>query len=529
MLKQFFLNTCAMCLAMASTVAWGTTLSFCSEGNPEYFTPSISSTATSFDAGEQIYDKLVDFEPGTTQLVPALAERWTVSEDGLRYTFHLRHNVRWQSNAWFTPTRDFNADDVLFTFERQWKPDHPFYGVTSAKHPYFDDLTMGQVLAAIEKLDDYTVRFVLKHPLAPFVANLAMRWAGIGSAEYAQAMRQAGTPERFDQMPLGTGPFQWTGFIRNVAIDYKAFNAHWAGRPHVDQLTFLITPDAKQRWAHLQSGACHIMTYPSPDDLPAMRDDKRFHVLSQTGLNVGFLAYNTLKKPFDDSRVRRALNMAIDKRKILRSVYRHTAVPAINPIPPIQWGYNRDVKDDEFDPVAAAKLLAEAGYPKGFVSELWAMPVQRSYMPDAIGVAELIQADLAAIGVRIKLKSPDWAVYVSRMQAGEHQMGLMGWTGDNGDPDNFLNTLLGCSAVKGYNVAKFCDSSYDDLVTQASKVSDKEERTRLYQRAQVIFKEQAPWFTIAHTVQFKVTRQEVEGFALSPLGHHNFSKVSLKP
>lgn len=511
--------------------AWASqqTLVFCSEGNPEFLTSGLNSNTTSFDVTEQMFDKLVNFEPGGTQVVPALATRWTVSANGLEYTFHLRRGVKWQANTLFTPRRDFNADDVIFTLERQWKRDHPFYAVTSAKHVYFDDVGMPEVLVSVQKLDDYTVKFTLNQPVAPFVANLAMSWAGIESADYAQAMLKAGTPEKIDQAPLGTGPFQLMSYEKNVALKYEAFAKHWAGRAKVEHLVFDITPDAGQRWAKLQAGACHVMAYPNPADLPSMRNDSRMEVMNQTGLNVGYVAYNLRKKPFTDVRVRRALNMAINKRRILRVIYKNTAVPAINPIPPMVWSYNREIEDDVFDPAAAKKLLADAGYPSGFSTTLWAMPVQRSYMPDAMGVAKLIQEDLAEVGVAVKIESPEWVHYVSGMQAGEHDMGILGWTGDNGDPDNFLNTLLGCTSLNGYNVAKFCYAPYDDLVKKAKISSEIEERTRLYQRAQVIFKAQAPWFTLAHTVQFKVLRTEVEGFQLSPLGRHTFFGVSLRP
>jgi dipeptide transport system substrate-binding protein len=226
-------------------------------------------------------------------------------------------------------------------------------------------------------------------------------------------------------------------------------------------------------------------------------------VLEQPGLNVGYLAYNTTKKPFDDVRVRKAINMAINKKAIIDAVYLTTGVAAKNPIPPTQWSYNDAIKDDPYDPAASKKLLADAGYPNGFATDLWAMPVQRPYNPNARRIAELIQADLAKVGVTAEIKSFEWGEYRKRMQAGEHQMGMLGWTGDNGDPDNFLATLLGCEAAKtgGSNVAKFCYQPYEDLVQRAKTISGQPQRTELYKQAQVIFKEQAPWFTIAHAVQ----------------------------
>ena len=207
---------------------------------------------------------------------------------------------------------------------------------------------------------------------------------------------------------------------------------------------------------------------PEPADLDAIRKDPKIQVLEQPGLNVGYLAYNTTKKPFDDVRVRKAINMAINKKAIIDAVYLTTGVAAKNPIPPTQWSYNDAIKDDPFDPAAAKKLLADAGYPNGFETDLWAMPVQRPYNPNARRIAELMQADLAKVGVKAEIKSFEWGEYRKRMRNGEHQMGMLGWTGDNGDPDNFLNTLLGCDSAKtnGSNVAKFCYQPFEELVTK---------------------------------------------------------------
>jgi dipeptide transport system substrate-binding protein len=523
---------CAIALPalLALAPASAKTLVYCSEGSPENFYPGVNTTGTSFDVTEQIYDNIVDFERGGTKVVPGLAEKWTISKDGLEYTFHLRKGVKWQSNKSFTPSRDFNADDVMFMIERQWKENDPYFRVTSPNHAYFGDMGMPKLLKSVDKVDEYTVKFTLNQPEAPFLANLAMQWAGVQSKEYAIAMLKAGTPEKIDQDPLGTGPFQMVQYQKDAIVRYKAFPQHYAGKAKIDDLIFAITPDASVRWAKLQKGECHVMPYPNPADLDAIRKDANVTVMEQPGLNVGYLAYNTTKKPFDDVRVRKAINMSIDKKAIVSAVYLSTGIPATNPIPPGLWSYNKSVKDDAFNPTEAKKLLAAAGYPNGFTTDLWAMPVQRPYNPNAKRIAELMQADLAKVGVKAEIKSFEWGEYRKRMQSGEHQMGMLGWTGDNGDPDNFLNTLLGCSSAKtnGSNVAKFCYQPFEDLVQKAKVVSDVKERTKLYEKAQVIFKEQAPWFTIAHAVQLKPVRKEVVDFKLSPFGRHTFYGVDIK-
>ena len=375
--KSALLCALALPAALALTPVAAKTLVYCSEGSPENFYPGVNTTGTSFDVTEQIYDNLVHFERGGTKVEPSLAESWTISKDGLEYTFKLRKGVKFQSNKNFKPSRDFNADDVLFMFERQWKENDPYYRVTSPNHAYFGDMGMPKLLKSVDKVDEYTVKIVLNQPEAPFLANLAMQFAGIQSKEYAIAMLKAGTPEKIDQDPLGTGPYQVVQYQKDAIIRFKANPQYWAGKAKIDDLIFSITPDASVRWAKLQKGECHVMPYPNPADLDAIRKDSNVTVMEQPGLNIGYLAYNTTKKPFDDVRVRKAINMAIDKKAIVSAVYLSTGVAAVNPIPPGQWSYNKSLKDDAYNPAEAKKLLAAAGYPNGFSTDLWAMPVQR--------------------------------------------------------------------------------------------------------------------------------------------------------
>ena len=528
--KRALLCALALPAMLAFTPASAKTLVYCSEGSPENFSPSINTTGTTFDAVQQIYSNLVEFERGGTQVVPGLAERWTVSPDGKEYTFFLRKGVKWQSNKNFKPTRDMNADDIIFMIERQWKESHPYFKVTSPNHSYFMDMGMDKLLKTVEKVNDLTVKITLTKPEAPFLSDLAMQYAGVQSKEYADVMLKAGTPEKIDQEPVGTGPFYLVQYQKDAIIRYKAFPEYWGGKAKIDDLIFAITPDASVRWAKLQKGECHVMPYPNPADVEAMRKDPKVTVLEQPGLNVGYLAYNTTKKPFDDVRVRKAVNMAINKQGIVDAVYLGSGIPAINPIPPSMWSYNKSIKDDAYNPEEAKKLLAAAGLAGGFSTDLWAMPVQRPYNPNAKRIAELMQADLAKIGIKAEIKSFEWGEYRKRMQAGEHQMGMLGWTGDNGDPDNFLHTLLGCDAANsgGSNVAKFCYKPFEDLVQKAKITTDVKERTKLYEQAQVVFKEQAPWFTIAHAVQLKPISKNVIDFKLSPFGRHSFFGVDIK-
>ncbi len=329
---------------------------------------------------------------------------------------------------------------------------------------------MPSLLKAVEKVDDLTVKFVLNQPEAPFIADLGMDFASILSAEYAQKMLDAGTPEKVDLDPVGTGPFQLVAYQKDAVIRYKANPDYWAGKAAIDDLVFAITPDPSVRWQKLQANECQVMAYPNPADLDAIRANPDVNLLEQEGLNVGYLAFNTEKEPFTDKRVRQALNMAINKQAILDAVFQGAGTIAKNPIPPTMWSYNDAVKDYPYDPDAAKKLLAEAGHPDGFKTNIWAMPVQRPYNPNARRMAELIQADWAKVGVQAEIVSYEWGEYLKRSKEGEHQTMLLGWTGDNGDPDNFLYVLLGCAAAHdGTNRARWCYQPFDDLLVKAKR------------------------------------------------------------
>jgi len=435
-------------LLLSSAPAPAKTLVYCSEGSPENFNPMLNTTGTTFTANRPVYGRLTEFRYGTTEVEPGLAESWEVADGGRGITFHLRHNVRWHANKNFRPTRDFNADDVLFSFERQWQDSNPYHKVSGGGYDYFNDMGLPGLLAGIDRIDDHTIRFRLKQPQAPFLANLAMDFAAIQSKEYADALLRLGRPELIDQEPVGTGPFEFVAYQKDSTIRYRAFKDFWGDKAKIDTLVFSIAKDPAVRLAKLRANECQIAPYPNPADLPSIRADNNLQLLSQPGLNIGYLAFNNLKAPYTDRRVRQAINLAIDKPSILTAIYQGAGQPAKNLIPPTLWSYNDAVPDWPYDPARARALLAEAGFPDGFETTLWAMPVQRPYNPDARRMAELIQADLAKIGIKASIVSYEWGEYRKRVQNAEHGTALLGWTGDNGDPDNFFTPLAGCDAAR---------------------------------------------------------------------------------
>ena len=526
--RRLALGLGLMGLALSSTSFAQQTLVYCSEGSPEGFDPALYTAGTTFDASSrQIYNKLIEFERGTTVIEPALAESYEISEDGLVYTFNLREGVKFHTTDFFTPTRDFNADDVVFSFERQRLADNPYNQVSGGTWEYFSSMSMPDLIESVEAVDDLTVRFTLTRPDAPMIANLAMDFGSIVSEEYAMALLEAGTPEMLNQQPIGTGPFKFVGYQKDAVIRYQANADYWDGKPAIDNLIFAITPDNSVGYQKLQAGECHVLGYPNPADISAMQDDDSINVLEQEGLNVGYLAYNTTVPPYDNVNVRKALNMAINKQAILDAVFQGAGTAAKNPIPPTIWSYNDAVEDDPYDPEAARQMLADEGV-EDLKMQIWAMPVVRPYNPNARRMAEVMQEDFAAIGVEVEIVSYEWAEYLKLSRELDRPGAvLLGWTGDNGDPDNFLAVLLGCDAVGNSNRAQWCYEPFNDLIMQAKLVSDQDERTKLYEQAQVVFKEQAPWATIAHSLVYKAVRNEVQDFKIDPFGGHIFNGVSI--
>ena len=381
-MKRALLNAgVALGVAFSPAATSAKTLVYCSEGSPEGFNPSLYTAGTTFDASSRhLFNRLVEFERGSTRIVPALAESWSVSDDGLSYTFNLRRGVRFHATADFTPSRDFNADDVVYSFKRQQDANHPYHKVSGGSYEYFNGMSMPDLLRDVVKVDDHTARFLLNRPEAPMIANLAMDFASILSAEYADNMLAEGAPEKVDLNPVGTGPFQLVSYQKDAVIRYKAHPDYWAGKAPIDNLIFAITPDPSVRYRKLKAGECHVMPYPNPADIEAMRNDPDLNLLEQEGLNVGYLAYNTKTPPFDNPKVRRALNMAINKQAIIEGVFQGAGKVAKNPIPPTIWSYNDATVDDAYDPEGAKALLAEAQASE-LKTNIWAMPVQRPYNP----------------------------------------------------------------------------------------------------------------------------------------------------
>ena len=391
------------------------TLVFGRGGDSITLDPSQALDGESGKVCDMIYDTLVQYREDTTDIEPSLAEMWESSADGRVWIFHLRQGVQFHDG---TPC---NADSVVFSLNRPNALSVNFYA---------------EFIDRISAIDMYTVQIELKSAYAPFLSTMASTENSIVSAA---AVARYG--EEFDNNPVGTGPFKFIQWDRNDKIILQANDSHWSGKPAIDRLIFRSIPDNSQRLMELQQGNLHAMEFPNPHELAAIQGDSRLELLMQPSLNIGYLAMNMEKPPYDNLKVRLAINHAINKSEIIEQLYQGTGIPAKNPIPPTLWSYDNSIEDYAYDPELAKQLLAEAGYPDGFETTLWALPVPRPYIPNGMALAEILQSKFRDIGIEATIVTHDWPTYIAKTENGEHDMAMLGWSA-GGDPDNFLYYLL---------------------------------------------------------------------------------------
>ncbi len=359
-----------------------------------------------------------------------------------------------------------------------------------------------------------------------------MGFASIYSKEYADQLLRDKRTADMNTKPVGTGPFILRSYQKDALIRYDANPRYWGGPPKVERLFYTITPDAAVRMQKLKVGECQIALSPRPQDVFAVKQGKvsrEIQVVERPAFMTAFVALNTQRKPLDNPKVRQALNLAFDRTTYLKAVFYGTATPAYHPYPPSTWSYAKGIPPWPHDPEHARKLLDEAGYPQGFETTLWTRPTGSVLNPNPKTGAELLQSDLAKIGVRAKVKIIEWGELIRRAKQGEHALLFMGWGGDNGDPDNFMTPQFSCAAVKaGINFARFCDQRLDRWIQEARMSSDQALRAQAYLDAQRVIHEQALWIPLGHPNAAALIRNTVSGYQVSPYGRQNFSAVSMQ-
>src|SRR5829696_3353448 len=498
--------------------------------------PINATDGESFRATRQVFDTLLDFAPESFDLIPSLATEIPTPEDGGRsYTLKLRKGVKFHDGA------EFNADAVKFNFDR-WRDTKNEYhkggGEETSDFAYyisqfggFDD---DSIIQSVDVVDDYTVRFSLKQPQGPFTGNLTMSPFAIASPT---AIKK--NVDDFWQEPVGSGPYKFVKWERNSQIHVDANDNWWGsslpasqgyGGPHLKQVIIKSIPDNTQRVAALNGNQLNGADGLVPDDVPTIRQQDGLTLKFRPPNTIGYLAMNNEKEPFDDPKVRQAFNYAINIPQIVESVLRGTGEVASNYMPSLLPFFNKSIRPYPYDPDKAKQMLKDAGV-ENLETELWYMPIPRPYMPDAKSIAQVMQQNLEKVGVSAKLVTYEWATYITKTGSGEHTTCLLGWTGDNGDPDNFLNVLLNSASAtpeNALNVAYYKNPKVDKLMEQGQTTVDDNERQEAYYQAQEIMHEEAPWVPIAYVTPPLAMQDTVVGLDPNPTSSEPFNTVDIK-
>jgi len=512
-----------LCLLAGASSAAGT-LTVCSEGSPDGFDIAQSESALTHDAaGMTLYDQLLHYKRGTTELVPGLAERWQVSADGLQVTLWLRRGVKFHSTTWFKPTREMNADDVLFSIRRMAEPKTAWQAAAKSGFGMWHSTGMADIVKGIERLDEHRVRLTLKQPNAPFLGMLASSFtASVFSAEYGAQLLAAGKTELMNTQPVGTGPFVLRSYQKDAVIRLAPHPGYWGGASTLDQLVFAITADPQVRIQRLKSGECRVGANIQAQAAGAF-DSGDVRLAGGTALLTGYIAINTRRGPLADLRLRQALWLALDKRSLIQSVYAGRAEAAASFLPPSNWSFDASLRE-RFDPAQARALVKASGYDG---REL-AIFTRVGGSIDARRAAELMQADWARAGVKSRVQMIEWGEMLKRTGQGEHDITFLNWSG-NGDPDDFFTSNLSCAAVpSGGNKSQWCHPAFDALLDAARVSGDRAQRSALYAKAQRIVYDEVPIIPTVYPQYFTAVHRSVVGFVASPLTDLDFRGVSLR-
>ncbi len=499
----------------------GGTLIFARGADSVSLDPIDMTDGESLRVTNNIYDTLFVYDENL-ELQGALAEDYEVAEDGKTWTITLKDGIKFHDGT------DFNAEAVVFNFERWMDLDNPYHNGDFAYYPFLFGGFKGEdghLIEYVEAKDDTTLEFKLTDEVGGFITYLTVPFFGIASPSAIEEYE-----DDFYENPVGTGPFKFKSWTRNDNIVLeKNENYYEEGKPKLDQLIIQTIPDNAARLTSLLAGDIDMMDGLSPEDSGRVDETDGYHFVPRPSFNFSYMAFNMEKEPFDNEKVRKAIDMAINKDAIIDSFFNGLAEVATNAVPPSLWGFNDEIEPVKYDVEAAKELLAEAGYENGFETTLFTMDNPREYMPQPMKIAEAIQSDLSEIGITAEIVTYEWATYLEKASQGEHEMGLFGWTGVLADPDDFLFPNL--SAIEAEkpasNYAFYKSEEFTQLLLDAKTTLDEDERAEMYKEAQRIQFEDRPLSMLAHTTPPLALSDNVEGFVPHPMTSDDFSNVSL--
>ncbi|MCS2172714.1 peptide ABC transporter substrate-binding protein SapA [Scandinavium sp. TWS1a] len=500
---------------------------YCVSGQVNTFNPQKAGSGLIVDTlAAQIYDRLLDVDPYTYRLVPELAESWEVLDNGATYRFHLRNGVQFQKTSWFQPTRALNADDVVFTFERIFNRNHPWHNVNGPNFPYFDSLQFADSVKSVRKLDGHTVEFRLKRPDASFLWHLATHYASVMSAEYAANLIKIGKQELMDRQPVGTGPFQLDEYRAGQYIRLQRHPGFWRGEPLMPQVVVDLGSGGTGRLSKLLTGECDVLAWPAASQLTILRDDPRLRLTLRPGMNIAYLAFNTDKPPMNNPAVRHALALAINNQRLMQSIYYGTAETAASILPRASWAYDNEAKITEYNPAKSREQLKALGL-ENLTLRLWVPTTSQAWNPSPLKTAELIQADMAQVGVKVIIVPVEGRFQEARLMDMNHDLTLTGWATDSNDPDSFFRPLLSCAAIGSQtNFAHWCNREFDTVLQKALASQQLASRIDAYDEAQQILAKELPVLPLASSLRLQAYRYDIKGLVLSPFGNASFAGVS---
>ena len=480
--------------------------------------PAYETDGNSFMVCDNVFEQLVSYKDETTDIQPGLAKSWEISPDGLTYTFHLREGVRFHDG---TP---LNANAVVFSIGRMMKERNVIFfgegfGIPAQERPpeYWVSMEMDGTVGSVEAVDEYTVVFHLKRVEAPFIANLGMHFASVISPSAFLA-----DPKAFVRNPVGTGPFRFVEWVADDHITLARNPDYWdkTAGPYLDEVVFRVIPENSVRFLELKAGNIDICEFPNPADMELARKDPQLKLIEQPGMNIGYLSFNHTKDLWKNIHMRRAVAHAIDRKAIVDNIYQGMGQLAKNGIPPTMWGYNDAVPGYAYDVELAKKELELAGYPEGEglpEITLWSMPVPRPYNPEGLKVGIAMIGDLAKIGINARVVSYDWGTYLKRQREQPADMDLfqLGWSGDNGDPDNFLAVLFDGAADPAVRT-QWKNDRYHELMLQGKQTIDQGKRAEIYREAQQIMFDEVAAIPVAHSTVICPLRKNVMNYKLHP-------------
>ena len=499
---------------------------YCVNGTFNTFNPQMVSSGLVVDTlAAQLYDRLLDVDPYTYRLIPDLAQSWEVRDNGATYRFHLRKDVSFQHTNWFKPTRKMNADDVVFSFARMFNRQHPWHNVNGGSYPYFDSLQFSDSVQSVKKLDNDTVEIRLNSPDASFLWHIATHYAPVLSQEYADKLTAKGQQERLDREPVGTGPFQLSEYRTGQYLRLARNPQYWKGVPRLQQVVIDLGVGGTGRLSKLLTGECDVLAYPAASQLSILRDDPRLRMTLRPGMNIAYLAFNTRKPPLDRPEVRHALALAINNERLMESIYYGTAETAASILPRASWAYDNDARVTEYNPAKAREALKALGL-EDLHLRLVVPTTSQSWNPSPLKTAELLQADLAQVGVRVTIAPVEGRFQEAQLMAMNHDLTLTGWATDSNDPDSFFRPLLSCAAIRSQtNFAHWCSPAFDESLQRALLSQQLSARIDSYDQAQQILAQELPVLPLASSLRLQAYRHDIKGLVLSPFGNASFAGV----